>query len=115
MHLRTLFVGTYAGTDSSGYQGTFGYDIRQEREGIRTCSFGRITVWYVFEFRYFFMHIIIFFVWYLGDRIISVNGESVSGKSYAEVVGLIQRLRDNLSLIVVPKQDDILQMVSSIE
>ena len=50
---------------------------------------------------------------YLGDRIISVNGESVSGKSYAEVVGLIQRLRDNLSLIVVPKQDDILQMVSS--
>jgi hypothetical protein len=35
----------------------------------------------------------------------------VSGKSYAEVVGLIQRLRDNLSLIVVPKQDDILQMV----
>ena len=49
----------------------------------------------------------------LGDRIISVNGESVSGKSYAEVVGLIQRLRDNLSLVVVPKQDDILQMVSS--
>ena len=46
-----------------------------------------------------------------GDRIISVNGESVSGKSYAEVVILIQRLRDNLSLIVVPKQDDILQMV----
>ena len=46
-----------------------------------------------------------------GDRIVSVNGESVSGKSYAEVVALIQRLRDNLSLIVVPKQDDILQMV----
>ena len=46
-----------------------------------------------------------------GDRIISVNGESVSGKSYAEVVSLIQRLRDNLSLIVVPQQDDILQMV----
>ena len=40
-----------------------------------------------------------------------MNGESVSGKSYAEVVALIQRLRDNLSLIVVPKQDDILQMV----
>ena len=35
----------------------------------------------------------------------------MSGKSYAEVVALIQRLRDNLSLIVVPKQDDILQMV----
>ena len=64
---------------------------------------------------FFHAHNNIFFVWYLGDRIISVNGESVSGKSYAEVVGLIQRLRDNLSLIVVPKQDDILQMVSSIE
>ena len=51
-------------------------------------------------------------LFFAGDRIISVNGESVSGKSYAEVVGLIQRLRDNLSLIVVPKQDDILQMVS---
>ena len=52
------------------------------------------------------------YTFFAGDRIISVNGESVSGKSYAEVVGLIQRLRDNLSLIVVPKQDDILQMVS---
>ena len=52
-----------------------------------------------------------FFLSFSGDRIISVNGESVSGKSYAEVVSLIQRLRDNLSLIVVPKQDDILQMV----
>ena len=52
-----------------------------------------------------------YFFFISGDRIISVNGESVSGKSYAEVVILIQRLRDNLSLIVVPKQDDILQMV----
>ena len=57
--------------------------------------------------RYYFY---LFFI--SGDRIISVNGESVSGKSYAEVVILIQRLRDNLSLIVVPKQDDILQMVN---
>ena len=54
-------------------------------------------------------HVIFYVV--TGDRIVSVNGESVSGKSYAEVVALIQRLRDNLSLIVVPKQDDILQMV----
>ena len=35
----------------------------------------------------------------------------MNGKSYAEVVALIQRLQHNLSLIVVPKQDDILQMV----
>ena len=54
----------------------------------------------------------IFYCFFIGDRIISVNGESVSGKSYAEVVALIQSLRGNLSLIVVPKQDDILQMVS---
>ena len=54
----------------------------------------------------------IFYWFFIGDRIISVNGESVSGKSYAEVVALIQSLRGNLSLIVVPKQDDILQMVS---
>ena len=56
--------------------------------------------------------LVIQFFFYIGDRIISVNGESVSGKSYAEVVALIQSLRGNLSLIVVPKQDDILQMVS---
>ena len=56
--------------------------------------------------------LLIQFFFYIGDRIISVNGESVSGKSYAEVVALIQSLRGNLSLIVVPKQDDILQMVS---
>ena len=58
-----------------------------------------------------FLKLYFYFFFISGDRIISVNGESVSGKSYAEVVILIQRLRDNLSLIVVPKQDDILQMV----
>ena len=42
-----------------------------------------------------------------------MNGESVSGKSYAEVVALIQSLRGNLSLIVVPKQNDILKMYFS--
>ncbi len=48
-----------------------------------------------------------------GDRIISVNGETVTGKSYADVVIIIQRL-DRLNLIVVPKQDDILQMVRNL-
>ena len=71
----------------------------------------------------------------IGDRIVSVNGESVAGRSYAQVntrfslvdfihtilisdwlmfvqvVQMIQKSRDNLYLVVVPKQDDILQVV----
>ena len=69
------------------------------------CFDKKIFLKFVRYYFYFYSFLI------SGDRIISVNGESVSGKSYAEVVILIQRLRDNLSLIVVPKQDDILQMV----
>ena len=48
----------------------------------------------------------------IGDRIVSVNGESVSGRSYAQVVQMIQKSRDSLFVVVVPKQDDILQVVS---
>ena len=48
----------------------------------------------------------------LGDRIVSVNGDSVTGRSYAEVVQLIQCTKGYLRLLVVPRQDDILQMVS---
>ena len=51
----------------------------------------------------------------IGDRIVSVNGESVSGRSYAQVVQMIQKSRDSLFLVVVPKQDDILQVVSTIQ
>ena len=50
----------------------------------------------------------------IGDRIVSVNGESVAGRSYAQVVQMIQKSRDSLFLVVVPKQDDILQVVSSL-
>ena len=42
----------------------------------------------------------------------SVNGESITGRSYAEVVQLIQHSRGYLQLLVVPREDDILQMVS---
>jgi len=49
----------------------------------------------------------------IGDRIVSVNGESVSGRSYAQVVQMIQKSRDSLFLVVVPKQDDILQVYFS--
>ena len=47
----------------------------------------------------------------IGDRIVSVNGETVSGRSYAQVVQMIQKSRDSLFLVVVPKQDDVLQVV----
>ncbi|KAK3588177.1 hypothetical protein CHS0354_012242 [Potamilus streckersoni] len=45
-----------------------------------------------------------------GDRILSVNGEPVSGKSYAQVISLIQQSSGDLELLVVPKDEDILQL-----
>lgn len=47
-----------------------------------------------------------------GDRIISVNGETVAGKSYAHVVQVIQQTQCYLYLLVVPMENDILQLVS---
>ena len=41
-----------------------------------------------------------------------MNGDPVSGRSYAQVVQMIQKSRDLLYLVVVPRQDDILQVVS---
>ena len=46
-----------------------------------------------------------------GDRIISVNGEAVTGKSYGQVINLIQHSNSDLNLLVVPKDEDILQLV----
>ncbi|KAL4222410.1 Rho GTPase-activating protein 21 [Mactra antiquata] len=45
-----------------------------------------------------------------GDRIISVNGEPVTGKSYGQVINLIQQTTKDLQILVVPKEDDILQV-----
>ncbi|KAK7474310.1 hypothetical protein BaRGS_00034445, partial [Batillaria attramentaria] len=45
-----------------------------------------------------------------GDRIVAVNGEPVSGKSYSEVIALIHSSHRNLKLLVVPRDEDILQM-----
>jgi len=50
-----------------------------------------------------------------GDRIISVNGEPVTGKSYGQVINLIQQTTSDLSILVVPKEEDILQLVSIVE
>ncbi|EHB11926.1 Rho GTPase-activating protein 21 [Heterocephalus glaber] len=44
-----------------------------------------------------------------GDRIIEVNGESVIGKTYSQVMALIQNGGTTLELRVIPKDEDILQ------
>ncbi|EFX68346.1 hypothetical protein DAPPUDRAFT_9123, partial [Daphnia pulex] len=49
-----------------------------------------------------------------GDQVVSVNGESVMCKSYAQVVQMIQKSGPNLQLVVMPKEHDVLQQVCSI-
>ncbi|KAK7001062.1 hypothetical protein SK128_024728, partial [Halocaridina rubra] len=46
-----------------------------------------------------------------GDRIVSVNGESVNCHTYQEVVAIIQRSPPTLQLMVVPREEDLLQQV----
>ncbi|XP_039213617.1 rho GTPase-activating protein 21 isoform X3 [Crotalus tigris] len=46
-----------------------------------------------------------------GDRIIKVNRESVIGKTFSQVISLIQNSDDDLELSVMPKDEDILQLV----
>nr|XP_056713645.1 rho GTPase-activating protein 21 isoform X2 [Euleptes europaea] len=48
-----------------------------------------------------------------GDRIIKVNGESVIGKTYSQVIALIQNSDSVLELSVMPKDEDILQLAYS--
>lgn len=50
-----------------------------------------------------------------GDRLIRVNNVLVTDKSYAQVVQLIQNSPDYLHLLVVPKEDDVLQRVCILE
>uniref|UniRef100_A0A7N6FJ53 Rho GTPase activating protein 21b n=1 Tax=Anabas testudineus TaxID=64144 RepID=A0A7N6FJ53_ANATE len=47
-----------------------------------------------------------------GDRLVKVNGASIIGKAYCEVISLIQDSGDFLELCVMPKDEDILQLVS---
>lgn len=47
-----------------------------------------------------------------GDRLIAVNGVSINDKSYSQVVQLIVNSPEYLHLLVVPKEEDILQKVS---
>ncbi|XP_064648603.1 rho GTPase-activating protein 23-like [Lineus longissimus] len=45
-----------------------------------------------------------------GDRILTVNGQSLAGRSYAKVIELIKTNDSTLRLLVVPRSEDILQM-----
>ncbi|XP_053717005.1 rho GTPase-activating protein 21-like isoform X2 [Synchiropus splendidus] len=48
-----------------------------------------------------------------GDRIVKVNGESIIGKTYSQVIALIQNSDACLELCVMPKDEDILQLAYS--
>ncbi|XP_061079909.1 rho GTPase-activating protein 23-like [Conger conger] len=48
-----------------------------------------------------------------GDRLVKVNGESVLGKTYSQVIALIQNSESLLELSIMPKDEDVLQLVSA--
>ncbi|KAI3364855.1 hypothetical protein L3Q82_001040 [Scortum barcoo] len=48
-----------------------------------------------------------------GDRLVKVNGESILGKTYSQVIALIQNSEDILELSIMPKDEDVLQLVYS--
>ncbi|XP_070783162.1 rho GTPase-activating protein 23-like [Enoplosus armatus] len=47
-----------------------------------------------------------------GDRLVKVNGESILGKTYSQVITLIQNSENILELSIMPKDEDVLQLVS---
>ncbi|KAK2561195.1 Rho GTPase-activating protein 21 [Acropora cervicornis] len=47
-----------------------------------------------------------------GDQVVSVNGQSVNGKSYSQVIELIVASQELLELGIIPKEDCVLQMVT---
>ncbi|XP_041855852.1 rho GTPase-activating protein 23 isoform X3 [Melanotaenia boesemani] len=48
-----------------------------------------------------------------GDRLVKVNGESVLGKTYSQVIALIQNSESMLELCIMPKDEDVLQLAYS--
>ncbi|XP_046709356.1 rho GTPase-activating protein 23 isoform X3 [Silurus meridionalis] len=48
-----------------------------------------------------------------GDRLVKVNGESILGKTYSQVIALIQNSKSLLELSIMPKDEDVLQLVSA--
>ncbi|XP_055031252.2 rho GTPase-activating protein 23 isoform X3 [Misgurnus anguillicaudatus] len=47
-----------------------------------------------------------------GDRLVKVNGESILGKTYSQVIALIQNSENVLELSIMPKDEDVIQLVS---
>ncbi|XP_037100863.1 rho GTPase-activating protein 23-like isoform X1 [Syngnathus acus] len=47
-----------------------------------------------------------------GDRLVKVNGENILGKTYSQVIRLIQNSENNLELSVMPKDKEVLQLIS---
>ncbi|XP_039894515.1 rho GTPase-activating protein 21 isoform X3 [Simochromis diagramma] len=48
-----------------------------------------------------------------GDRLVKVNGQSILGKTYSQVIALIQNSENILELSIMPKDEDVLQLVSA--
>ncbi|XP_035389482.1 LOW QUALITY PROTEIN: rho GTPase-activating protein 23 [Electrophorus electricus] len=48
-----------------------------------------------------------------GDRLVKVNGENVLGKTYTQVIALIQSSASVLELSIMPKDEDVLQLAYS--
>ncbi|KAG8446890.1 hypothetical protein GDO86_016603, partial [Hymenochirus boettgeri] len=48
-----------------------------------------------------------------GDRLVKVNGESIIGKTYSQVIALIQNSEDALELSIMPRDEDVLQLAYS--
>ncbi|XP_051770302.1 LOW QUALITY PROTEIN: rho GTPase-activating protein 23 [Ctenopharyngodon idella] len=48
-----------------------------------------------------------------GDRLVKVNGESVLGKTYSQVIALIQNSENVLELSIMHKDEDVLQLAYS--
>ncbi|XP_053720406.1 rho GTPase-activating protein 23-like isoform X2 [Synchiropus splendidus] len=48
-----------------------------------------------------------------GDRLVKVNGESILGKTYSQVISLIQSSENILELSIMPKDEDVLQLAYS--
>uniref|UniRef100_A0A8C5QEK9 Rho GTPase activating protein 23 n=1 Tax=Leptobrachium leishanense TaxID=445787 RepID=A0A8C5QEK9_9ANUR len=47
------------------------------------------------------------------DRLVKVNGESIIGKTYSQVIAVIQNSEDVLELSIMPRDEDILQLAYS--
>ncbi|CAF1007721.1 unnamed protein product [Adineta ricciae] len=50
-----------------------------------------------------------------GDQILTVNDQSINGKTYSQVIALIQNIPTELILNIIPKEDDTRTIVNSSE